>query len=700
MFKALYRLRLFVLIAISFLINIDNIFAQEDASIQDEMKVERDSANFGDIILQKDTSNVYGPHTSFWVQPIDWFEIRDGEHKMDTSLYNFQRYDYNSRADYMYQELGNLSSAMTPIFYSSPYSPGVRLGLDSDKGIVAPIDEMKYYNSLTPVTSWYYTQAYQGETIVDVTFSRNINPYWSVGTRFRRLHALEMLGNQKINKQFKSQIQTQIQFNTRYESRNMKYKLMMAYDYMAQNGIETGGIATDSILTLFRQTRPSASLDDIYRTNSSNLFNNLTDAFINKKNQEFYLYHQYSLIDTSALQIFHEFRSTEYRNRFENSSGSLDANSAYYNQFSADGNIDFVRSEPGYKIVYRRFSNKLGAKGRVGDLFAAAYLNYARNEESIFYQDTRSIPTYPPDELFFVGLASYKIPFIDMTLRGQIKQELLDNLGNEYAVGASQKYFDVEYKLGSYLPSLMHQYFVSEYTGWNNDFKNSDITELRIAPRLPLGTGKFGEELFVEAFAELKTFDNHIYYDSLAAPQQLNEQISYNSFGVNLKYETGSFIHGLNFRYTQNQTDFELVNQLTGETFEQQAIPTPDYFVNYTIALQGVVGKVLANPLTGMIGFDLHWNSEYLGYGYYPVTQQFYLQSGAVDSSGEFISGYEIGGVPVLDFFINFRMRRTRLFLKAHNLLNETLQDGYFLTPNYIGHQPSFLFGLDWMLFD
>ena len=75
---------------------------------------------------------------------------------------------------------------------------------------------------------------------------------------------------------------------------------------------------------------------------------------------------------------------------------------------------------------------------------------------------------------------------------------------------------------------------------------------------------------------------------------------------------------------------------------------------------------------------------------YNPSYQQFHLQN-----------TFDVYAYPVLDFFLDFRINRTRVLLK-YNHLNAGLlsREGYFVTPDYTGYRSFLDLGISWYLFD
>jgi Putative porin len=90
-------------------------------------------------------------------------------------------------------------------------------------------------------------------------------------------------------------------------------------------------------------------------------------------------------------------------------------------------------------------------------------------------------------------------------------------------------------------------------------------------------------------------------------------------------------------------------------------------------------------------GIDMHWKSSYMADGYDPITQQFYLQD-----------EFTVYSYPVIDLFLNFRIKSFSAFLKFSHCNESWLApaSGYFVTPLYPGQKKAFDIGLSWSFFD
>lgn len=127
-----------------------------------------------------------------------------------------------------------------------------------------------------------------------------------------------------------------------------------------------------------------------------------------------------------------------------------------------------------------------------------------------------------------------------------------------------------------------------------------------------------------------------------------------------------------------------LYNQLLQN--DDRVIRVPEWFINAQLAYENSLFK--GNILV-QIGIDAHWRSDYTALGYTPAIQQFYVQDRFVNPA-----------FPLVDVFLNGKLKRGRFFFKYSNILQLVTGTGYLPTPGYPGQRNILDFGFDLILFD
>ena len=71
-------------------------------------------------IVDDSTRNVYGPKTTLFTTEKDILNNTVAYQTLDTSIYLFERQSFVEKSGRRYQDLGNLGTALFPIFYEPP----------------------------------------------------------------------------------------------------------------------------------------------------------------------------------------------------------------------------------------------------------------------------------------------------------------------------------------------------------------------------------------------------------------------------------------------------------------------------------------------------------------------------------------------------------------------------------------------------
>jgi len=95
------------------------------------LQAQNEAGRRGSRVLDDTTKQVYGPKTSKYYYENDVFFNRITYHPIDTAIRNFHRFNYVQWHNNFYQDLGNIGTSITPIFYQKPSLIGVTSGFNS-----------------------------------------------------------------------------------------------------------------------------------------------------------------------------------------------------------------------------------------------------------------------------------------------------------------------------------------------------------------------------------------------------------------------------------------------------------------------------------------------------------------------------------------------------------------------------------------
>ena len=93
--------------------------------------------------------------------------------------------------------------------------------------------------------------------------------------------------------------------------------------------------------------------------------------------------------------------------------------------------------------------------------------------------------------------------------------------------------------------------------------------------------------------------------------------------------------------------------------------------------------------LNTQAGVQLFYNTAYYGYGYVPATCAYFRQN--IKPTGNY---------PYLDAFLNFKIRRTRIFLMLEHFNSGFNGYNYFMVPGYPVNVRTFRYGIAWTFYD
>lgn len=221
-------------------------------------------------------------------------------------------------------------------------------------------------------------------------------------------------------------------------------------------------------------------------------------------------------------------------------------------------------------------------------------------------------------------------------------------------------------EVASKSPSLNKILYQSTYKdyNWKNDFKNEEIKSLGVNFKL----NKWGS-----INASYNLIDNYTYFDTISKATQATKTLNY----IKVKAHQ-------HFTYKKFTIDNTVMyqNVLEGASFFR----VPQIVTRNTIYFSDHVFK--GDPLYLQTGITFKYFTAYKANAYNPLLSEFVIQ----DDS-------EIGNFPILDFFFNMQIQRTRLYLKAENFGAFFLDKNYYSAPNYPYRDFTVRFGIVWNFF-
>lgn len=584
---------------------------------------------------------------------------------VDTSLTIKKEYQYNYLRKDIFGLLPFANEGQTYTVLDNSlknYTAFPDIGFSGKHFNYLQVDDINYFSVATPLTELYFkTVMGQGQSI-DALVALNISERLNVSIAYKGLRSLGKYINQLSSA-------GNFRFTTSYHSADNKYFLNFHFTGQDILNGENGGITN---LEDFEG-------NDVTFQNRARLEVYLTDAKSFMKGNRVFLDHNFKLNrseNKSAILLSHQFT---YENKFYE-----------YNQrtlFSRVVNEEilrfgeaFVTSGINDQARYNKLYNKVGA----------IYNNSLLGKFQFFVEDFRYNFYYDKILIVDSGVVPNAISGEVNTIGGQYEYRknkwngtfLYSNSVTNQSlsnVDAKLKYqldennsFLFQYQMLNKIPDHIYNLSQSSYINynWSNNFNNEKINILEATAKTQ----------WVDATLQLSSYDDYLYFSQdaspdrtqLISPKQYAETINYVSLKVSREFKWGKFALDNTFLYQQVDQNDDILN--VPQLLTRNTLYFSDYVFKKAMFLQ--------------TGFIFNYFSKYYVNDYNPLITEAFVQNEV-----------KIGDFPMLDFFINARIRQTRIFLKAEHFNSGFTGNRYYNAPNYPYRDFMIRFGLVWNFF-
>ena len=618
------------------------------ANAQDEGQTRRR----GSRIIDDSTKQVYGPKTSKYYYEKDIYLNRLTLYPIDTAIRDFQQFTYVQRGDYKYQDLGNIGTAIRPIYYQTPRQIGATSGFTSFD-LYWDTEEMKMYDTKSPYANMHVMLGGKGRSMTRVRFSRNITPRWNFGFTYRALLIDKQV--QRQSKGDRNVRSTYYDLFTSFLSKDSSYRVIASFRRNNLDADEYGGI---------RKTKPDEEwkYEDYFSPNAQPT---LLEAAQNDLRMNIRIYQQYEI--ARPLQIYNIFERYRQGTEFTDRPDQEPAN--YYDYTDESIKTDTTQGLSKFRVV----RDEVGIKGNLLKLFYQGY--YAARWYDNYNLYTGTIKGF---EHYLGGRMSLRLDSL-----GELSgwAELQSNGNYRIEGDLKSKWFEASLRQLQYSVPLVYQSYRGQHDRWENNFDPINATQLSgfihyKSPVITLSPGvtltRMGNYVFMKKF-EPNTVDT-LTTQTVFPVQSSGEQFI---ASPELKFSFSIMKH-VHFRgdviYTKLLASAD------------DAIQIPDLFVNAQLAYENIHYNGNLDISTGL---QFHYQSDYNALGYDVPMQLFYVQKSFVNK-----------GFPIVDAFVSDRIKRGKVFFKYNNIMQALTKQGYLPTPEYPGQRNILDFGFDWSFYD
>ncbi len=523
-------------------------------------------------------------------------------------------------------------------------------------------DDIKYYSVATPITDLYFKTVMEQGQSLDAFVTVNTSERFNISVAFKGLRSLGKYVNQLSST-------GNFRFTSSYNTLNKRYYLNFHYtgqDFL--NG-ENGGITT---LEDFEG-------EDAAFQNRARLEVYLTDAKSFMKGKRYFLDHNFrinSKAGNNNLYLTHQFnyetKFFEYNQKTVLSTVGEDEIYRFGDSFVASGIND--------QNHYNRMYNKVGAiyeNSLLGKFqFFAEDFRYNFFYDRVLITQNGIIPSSIGDEINTVGgqyeyrknkwngIFQYSNSISDQSLSNfdaKLKYQLNDK--NELVL---------QYQMLNKIPDHLYSLHQSSYIGynWYNVFKNEKINNLEATAK----TQWFEASLQVSSMRDYLFFSNDATdpQQQIITPKQYDKTINYLSVKVSREFKWWKLALDNTVLYQKVDQEDDILN--VPQIVTRNSLYYTDYFFKKALFLQ--------------TGFTLNYFTKYYVNDYNPVLAEAFVQNER-----------EVGEFPMIDFFVNARIRQTRIFFKLEHLNSRFTGNNFYTAPNYPYRDFMIRFGLVWNFF-
>lgn len=615
---------------------------------------ERTPSRRGSQIVNDSTKQIYGPRTSRVIDEKDVFLNRYRYRPIDTVIRNFHRFDYVQRYGNMHQDLGVIGSAIQPIFYNAPRDIGRRSGAHV-YDLYWETEPVRYFDTKSPYTNMRVILGGRGRSVTRANYSRSANARVNFGFNYRGLLIDKQIlrtggrGDRVVRNHYYDAFAT-------YKSKDSTYRLFTNIRRSFHRMEEFGGIRLDA----------DDSLSESFSENAQPW---LTNAESNDLRINFHLAHEYRI--GKALQVYHAM------DRFRQNNGFTDRITQQTEPFY---DLEVIgRDTVNDVIKFKALRNEIGIKGNVSRLFYNGYyairdFSYRNNNLHPGGYDTLDFQPRIGRENYIGGRIALMLDSIGEVNAGL---EVMDEGAYKFEAGITSRWFEAHLRQMQHFAGFIEQSYRGAFDIWNNNFQLIQSTQLN-------GYLHYRSEIF--RFSPGLTFTrlgNYVFYKKVRDSDTQQQVLPVQSSGSQVIASpevrlSATFIRRITL--SGNAIYTELLENA------DDAISVPKLFINAQLAYSNIFFNGNFELHTGV---DVHWRSDYYAMGYDVAIRQFYIQN-----------DFRSPSFPLVDLFLNAKVKRGRIFFRYHNFVQAFTQEGYFPTPGYVGQRNTFDFGFDWSFYD
>ncbi|MGB6269353.1 MAG: putative porin, partial [Olleya sp.] len=519
-------------------------------------------------------------------------------------------------------------------------------------------NDVNYFHVPTPLTELYFKTAFTQGQQLDAFFTTNTSKQLNMSIGYKGMRSLGFYQNSLTST-------GNLRITASYKTKNNRYVLNTHFTSQDILNEENGGLKDDNIPFL-------ESGDDDFKDRGvlEVNFENAQNLLLGKR---FYLNHSYDVVrpkdsvSSNKIQLAHIMMLEDKIYTYDQTS----ANADYFGEAFQTTNLQ-DRSE------LEQFTNQFQlnySNATLGNIqFNATHNNYNYGYDRIVLLDQNIIPNRLKGDILSVG-GKYNKNYKGFNLKGEAGLNISGDFEGNYISGTASYQLNKDVNVlaninhSSVTPDFNTLLFQSDYKNynWRNQFNNTKTQQLLF---------KIQSNKYANLTLDFNTINDYVYFaknqDDAVKAFQNNNTITY----LKLKLQK-------EIKYKNLALDNTILYQTVNDN--SSSLNVPQLVTRNTLYYSNHVFKKAMFLQTGII---FNYFTAYKMDAYDPLLSEFYTQN-----------QQELGGFPRLDFFVNAKIRQTRIYLKAEHFNAAFTGRNYYSAPNQPFRDFAVRFGLVWNFF-
>ena len=584
---------------------------------------------------------------------------------VDTSLTIKKEYEYNYLRKDIFGLLpfANEGQTYTVLdFGTKKFKSFPEIGFSGKHFNYLGIEDIKYYSVATPVTELYFKTVMQQGQSLDAFITVNTSERFNMSIAFKGLRSLGRYVNQlSSNGNFR--------YTASYNTLNKRYFLNFHFTGQDLLNGENGGITTVEDFESGNNEFQNRARLEVF----------LKDAKTFMKGKRYFFDHNFrinSIKSNNNLYVSHQF---DYENKFFEYNQATVLSTIGGSTIKRFGD-SYASSNINDQTRYNRMYNKVGAiyeNSLLGKFqFFAEDFRYNYYYDRVLILQSGVVPSSLNDEINTVGgQYEYRKNKWNGTFAysNSISNQPMSNFDAKLNYKLNEKNeFVFQYQMINKIPDQIYNLYQSSYVdyNWFNDFKNEKINNLEAIAKTQ----------WFDASLQVSSIRDHLYFSNdatnplqqIISPKQYDKTINYVSVKVSREFKWWKLALDNTILYQQVDQEEDILN--VPQVVTRNSLYFTDYVFKKAMYLQ--------------TGFVFNYFTKYYINDYNPVTVEAFVQNDR-----------KVGDFPMIDFFVNARIRQTRIFFKLEHFNSRITGNNFYTAPNYPYRDFMIRFGLVWNFF-